>query len=76
MASEEVVFASKGTKQIILDTVATILDGMTCNPGKDIIGQSQGKADMRFVKNFTQPDFRARNFYREKCVNLEYLYSQ
>ena len=43
LTREEVVFASKGTKQIILDTVATILDGMTCNQGKDIIGQIQGK---------------------------------
>ena len=35
--------ASKGTKQIILDTAATILDSMTYNLGKDIIGQIQGK---------------------------------
>ena len=35
--------ASKGTKQIKLDAAATILDSMTYNQGKDIIGPSQGK---------------------------------
>ena len=30
-------------------------------------------ADMRFVKNFTRPDFWARNF-KHKCVNYDYFY--
>ena len=27
--------------------------------------------DMEFVKNFTQPDFRAINFTTQKCVNCD-----
>ena len=27
--------------------------------------------DMRFVKNFTRPDFWTRNFTHKKCVNLD-----
>ena len=27
--------------------------------------------DMEFVKNFTQPDFQAKNFTPQKCVNCD-----
>ena len=28
-------------------------------------------ADMEYVKNFTQPDFQAKNFTPQKCVNCD-----
>ena len=30
--------------------------------------------DMRFVKNFTRPDFWAKNFTSQKCINCDYFY--
>ena len=31
----------------------------------------KGGADMEFVQNFTHPDFQAKNFTLQRCVNCD-----
>ena len=50
--------------------LATRMKFGTCEQNWDLYGTISGP-DMEFVKNFTHPDFQAKNFTPQKRVNCD-----